>query len=48
MKYLPFHMKPVEIGLYGTHEPAIFSFIRHDRWLPSAHDEEKREKSESI
>ena len=24
IKYLPFHMKPVEIGLYGKHEPAIF------------------------
>ena len=36
------------IGLYGKHEPAIFSFIRHGRWSAGAHDEEKRETSESI
>ena len=41
-------MKPVEIGLYGKHEPAIFSFIHHGRWSAGAHDEEKREMSESI
>ena len=36
------------MGLYGKHEPTIFSFIRHCQWPTGAHDEEKRETSESI